>query len=289
MIRHRFAAAVGTALLAAFIGQATTYHFKSGATFEGEVVEVKGTNAVIRSDKDGMVYTLPIAYLTEADQTLITVTTGSPMSADDYFAGYRAAQQREKEPLPEQPENPADEGKIVGAFGLRLGQTFDTKYATATNKSSDLVSVKGELIHVDRTSYTFRPRLYLPHFTWYSADITPRSNLVYTVTAMASSLGREDPPFDDAKECDKLLSVLQQKYGRATNLRPYTNSVLYTIKQGTREVTLSHHTYSGASAGCLIISYTDTALYQQAKHEQLQLDEEDPARQAERKRLKQQL
>ena len=45
--------------------------------------------------------------------------------------------------------------------------------------------------------------------------------------------------------------------------------------------------HSTNSTGYLLIRYTDTALYQQAKWEQMEAD--DPARQVERMKLKQQL
>jgi hypothetical protein len=84
-----------------------------------------------------------------------------------------------------------------------------------------------------------------------------------------------------------VLKVLEQKYGKAT-LTSYPEVQYNTITQDKREVmlTFGSSTNSGPS---LTITYKDTALYQQAKQEQMEIDAADPARQAERKRLKQQL
>jgi len=284
---RRLAAATGASLMAVVITQAATLNFKSGATLEGEVVEIRGTNSVlVRSDKDGKDYEIKLSYLTDADQIRIT---GNLMSADEYFAGYRAARQKEKEEdaktLPEQPENEAkDSGKIVGAFGLRLGQRFDLKYATGTSKSPDTVSVNGATIHIERTNYNFRPKVPLPGFDFYQVETTPRSNLVCSI----STTKIEFHPFGAAfNEHDNVLKVLEQKYGKAT-LTSYPEVEYHTIRQDKREVlvTFGLSTNSGPS---LTITYQDTALYQRAKQEQMEIEAADPARQAERKRLKQQL
>jgi hypothetical protein len=284
---RRLAAAAGASLLAVLITQATTFNFKSGATFEGEVVEVRGTNSVLaRSDKDGKEYEIKLSYLTDADQKRIT---GNIMSAEEYFAGYRAARQKEKEEeaktLPEQPESEAKEsGKIVGGFGLRLGQRFDLKYSTGTLKFPDAVTVNGATIFIEKTNYSFRPKVPLPGFDFYCVGTTPRSNYVYIISAMKTDF---DSFVAACNEHDRVLKVLEQKYGKAT-LTSYPEVQYNTITQDKREVmlTFGSSTNSGPS---LTITYKDTALYQQAKQEQMEIDAADPARQAERKRLKQQL
>jgi hypothetical protein len=280
---HRFAVFIGASLLVVLIAQATTLNFKSGAIFEGDIVEVKGTNVLVRSDKDGRQYAIPLAYLTEADQTRIT----SKMS-DEYFAGYRAEQQREKEPVPDQPENKADEGKIVGAFGLKLGQQFDLKYAISTNKTSEYVEVNGETLWMNMTGYAFRPKVFMTHFSRYSVDVTPRSNFVYSISATALDLHLDDSTFNALEEGQKLLSVLEQKYGKATIIESDDKHCSsHRITQATREVTLTYG--FSTNEDYVIIRYEDSVLCRQARREQFEIDAANPARKAERDRLKQQL
>src|ERR1035437_5234064 len=108
---------IGASLLVVLRAQATTLSFKSGAKFEGEVAEVKGTNVLARNEKDGKTYTIPLAYLSDVDQMVIT---GHPPSHEDSQAPPEKAGAA-KTP-PEQSENKPDESQIVGAFGLKLGQ-----------------------------------------------------------------------------------------------------------------------------------------------------------------------
>jgi hypothetical protein len=71
--------------------RASTFTFKSGAKFEGEVVEFKGTNSVIvRSSKDAKPYTITISMLSDGDQQRLTELRS----------------------------------QITGAFGLELGQKY---------------------------------------------------------------------------------------------------------------------------------------------------------------------
>ena len=287
MKRHRFAAVAGAILLAALAGEATTLNFKSGAKVEGEVVEVKGTNVLVRSEKDGRVYTIALAYLTDEDRFVVT---GQLPPHEDYGAAARAEQEKAEvaKTLPEQPENKADEGQIVGAFGLKLGQVFDLKYATKTNTFTSLTSVGGELVRLSVTHYGFRPRVPLAHFLHYSVEVTPRSNLVYSISATTDFL-RVEPEFSVPDERDKLLSVLKQKYGPATTKPDDDNKyVRYRIKQDTREVVLSETELNDKTA-YLHLDYTDDALQEQAKQEQVELDAADPVKKAERERLKKQL
>ncbi len=280
----------GAASLVAFTAQATTLTFKSGATFKGDVVEVKGTNSVVvRSDKDGKLCTIMLSHLTDEDRFLVTGQFPPVTLVDDGTAA-RAARQRVEEAkiLPEQPEDPASaSGQIVGAFGLKLGQRFDPKYAVSTNTFRDSFTTKGEPVYVDMTSYCFKPRNSLPHFTSYDVEVTPRSNFVYSISAMTSALNSLTSPSPFGEERDKLLAVLQQKYGKAV-AKLSGDCIWHTIKQDTREVTLTF-SHSTNSIPCLSIRYTDTALSRQARSEQAEIDAADPARQLERLKLKQQL
>ena len=87
-------------------GAAATFTFKSGAKFEGEVVEFKGTNSlVVRSAKDAKLYTITISMLADEDQHRLVEL----------------------------------QSQITGAFGIKLGQSFR---AVKTVEVSELSGIK---------------------------------------------------------------------------------------------------------------------------------------------------
>ena len=115
---------------------------------------------------------------------------------------------------------------------MKLGQKFDLKYATTTNKLRESFTTKGEFVQVDLPSYGFKPRVPLPHFTDYSVEVTPRSNLVYSITTS----GMDFESFSTANdEREKLLAVLQQKYGKATVMLSSDAQSVGTRLSGARE------------------------------------------------------
>jgi hypothetical protein len=102
MRTSRFAALLA---LTALTAQTDMFTFKSGAKFEGEVVEVKGTNSVIvRSAKDAKLYTITISMLTNEEQRRLATL----------------------------------QSQIAGAFGIRLGQTFRVANAVKTDERSGM-------------------------------------------------------------------------------------------------------------------------------------------------------
>jgi hypothetical protein len=283
---------------------ASTFTFKSGAKFEGELVEAKGTNSVIvRSAKDGKAYIITVSDLTDEDQLTIRFAMrwgvvgqtgaavhddqpGLPTTHEDYKAALRAEREKAEagKTLPEQAgDKSSDSGQITGAFGLKLGQSFDVRYATYTNNLFDHMTLKGDYIRVEVVSYSFKPRVPLMQFELYSAEVTPCSNLVYSITALADYESYSSASEDQ----EKLLAALEQKYGRAT-LDHSDNHFWYTIKQGTRQVSLSFG-HPTNSTPFLTLTYEDTALHQQANFEQAQIDALDPKRKAEQNKLKKQL
>lgn len=274
---HRLAF-IGASLLVVLSAQATTLNFKSGAKFDGEVVEVKGTNVLARSEKDGKTYTIPVAYLSDVDQMVIT---GHLPSHEDSQAAPEMA--GAAKPPPEQPEKKGDESQIVGAFGLKLGQVFDLRNATATNKYERDVFVKNRSFKVEVTEYDFKPSSPLPLFSHYQVAVTPRSNRVYDIIGATSTAKVERSKVVIPDEREKLLSILEQKYGQAEPSRDGTTR-WYIIRRGDCKV----HLISDDDRA-LILTYEDTVLREQAEREQLELDAADPAKQGERNRLKEQL
>ena len=291
---NEFAALLALAGCFVLTAGAATFTFKSGATFDGEVVEVKGTNAVIvRSAKDGKLYTIVFSTLTDVDRYAITghwpgASGNREPSASDVLRAEREKAEAGKA-LPEQAGNESsDSGQITGAFGLKLGQRFDLKCATTTNNIRTEMTVRGKMILFDMPDYGFKPRLALPHFSDYWVGITPRSNCVYSISALTSSLASDDPDFDAWAECTKLLAVLEDKYGKS-DFTTADSMMAYKFKQGSRELVLSYWKKRDGISASLRIDYEDTALRSQARSEHAAIDAADPGRNAERNKLKNQL
>jgi hypothetical protein len=153
-----------------FASSAVTFTFKSGAKFEGEVIEFKGTNSVVvRSAKDAKPYTITISMLTEDDQQ-------------------RLAELR---------------SQITGAFGMVLGQKFIPSSITALDDGEGYWR-----------RYRFSPSAPLPGFTQYWVRVTPGSNRIWSIGAVAL-FGKDSVAA--WKERQKLVAALEEKYGKAVH------------------------------------------------------------------------
>ena len=273
-----------------------TFTFKSGAKFEGEVVEFKDTNMVIvRSAKDGNLYTITASVLAgDGQQRLDELRAQQAKEQAEILAEQHrlAARRLQQDDVPaEQAEDDSSgqaghPSRITGAFGLKLGQVFEPKYATGTNQTPESMTRKGESIKIEMVGYNFKPRPPLPHFERYEVGVTPCSNYVYRIAVCA-----DFDSFSAAREeQEKLLAALQEKYGKAA-FGSQTNGVYrswsYTITQGTREVWLSLSMDTDPIS--LFLDYEDAALHSQAKWEQAAIDAADPERKAQRKKLEKQL
>jgi hypothetical protein len=275
---------------------AATFTFKSGATFEGEVVEFKGTNMVIvRSAKDGNLYTITASALAgDGQPRLDELRAQHAKEQAEILAEQRrlAARRFQQDSVPAERAEDDSSGqqghpsRITGAFGLKLGQVFDPKYATGTNRAPQSMTRKGELIQIEMVGYTFKPSHPVPRFERCEAGVTPCSNYVYSIAVCA-----DFESFSAAKEeQEKLLAALQEKYGKAT-FGSWTNGVYrswsYAITQGTREVRLTLSIDTAPIS--LFLNYEDTALHSQAKWEQSAIDAGNPERKLQRQKLENQL
>ena len=175
---------------------ASTFTFKSGARFEGEVVEFKGTNSVVvRSSKDAKQYTIIISMLSDDDQRQL--------------AELRS--------------------QITGAFGIKLGQKFNLSFASALDSGTGY-----------QKRYRFSPAPPLPNFTEYWVKVTPHSNHVWSIGAIA--LFGEDS-MKAWSERRKIVAALEEKYGKAVHEeaseRRYTPET-DTITKDSREVAVRY-------------------------------------------------
>ena len=224
---RRILCAVAAALHLVGSLHAHSFKFKAGATFEGEVAEFKGTNVVVVvGAKDGRPYSLTVSTLSEADQK--------------YLAGLRQEMQ----------------SRIMGAFGMLLGQKFSPALATSKQEPRG-----GGL-----PEYGFRPREPLPNFAEYWVAITPRSNQVFKIVAIGH--------FESQKaleERDRLLAALKEKYGKAVHHKMDFGSVgsaeYDTMTKDGRKVSIIHSFTGSGGAASISIAYEDEALRKHAQKE----------------------
>jgi hypothetical protein len=88
--------------------------------------------------------------------------------------------------------------KIEGAFGIKLGDTFDTNSAIGTSKLTD-----GTPMYQFSTTNGFRS------FQRYYLMITPTTKRVYSIWAIGTAENTESAK----KEQALIIEILQQKYG----------------------------------------------------------------------------
>jgi len=144
------------------------------------------------------------------------------------------------------------ESPIVGAFGLKLGEKFDTK------KAAWKQIVDGGFVF-----YGFTPSNPLKGFTHYYVNITPEDSLIYRIGAIQ----KFDSPFDASSEYDVVCHLLKQKYGvfEKQKLKDSLDRI-NRIKQGDRwiEVDLDE----GQDPGIFLV-YIDTHLMHEAEKQKI--------------------
>jgi hypothetical protein len=146
---------------------------------------------------------------------------------------------------------------IEGAFGINLGEEFDTTKAIGKGSLTD-----GTIMYMFNSSKPFRS------FSKYYVLITPKTNKVYGIWAIGDI--ESDPMCE--KEQDLLMSILTKKYGKPEN----TNSMFSfmdteTIQNGNRTIITKCSGYSDVS---IDIRYYDNNLKSIAEKERIELESE---------------
>ncbi len=131
---------------------------------------------------------------------------------------------------------------ILGAFGLMLGDRFDTTKAKEKN------SLDNGLVQCQ-----FVPKTDIPFFDTYQVTVTPTANLIVRITGSTT--------FPDRKALEKRLAMLsdmlQDKYG------PIVLKIFPpTIRQGDRSIVIDPG--KAKNALTLRLTYTDEAMLAQA-------------------------
>lgn len=149
------------------------------------------------------------------------------------------------------------EEKILGAFGVELGQVFDPSGAIGKGSLTDGTPM-----------YKFSPKKKFRSFSTYYALITPKTHKVYSIWAIGNM--ENDPSCK--KEQALIMAILQKKYGKIEKDQLFSN--IYDVKQidqGNRYVLTK---CSGFVDVSLDIRYKDKKLETIAENERILLESE---------------
>jgi len=147
--------------------------------------------------------------------------------------------------------------KIEGAFGLKLGDTFDIK----TLGAKAIPSSGGSLM------YNFTPTNPMRSFTRYGVVLTPKTHRIAGITAM----GDYDDKAGAQKEQAVVLALLTKKYGAQdkAQIEDQLDSNK-RIVQGKRMIMMFID--AGVNKARLTISYADETLFNLAEKERIELE-----------------
>jgi hypothetical protein len=155
------------------------------------------------------------------------------------------------EPKPTDP----DAGKIIGAFGLKLGAHFDPADAIAEHHTTD-----GE------TMYEFNPINKFQTFNRYFVLLTPVSHQIYCIWA----IGRIENTAACTHAQELILALLREKYGTSGKQDLWEKITdEWWIHQGHHHV---HLKCSGLGENEIHLQYFDSDLSTQARLARLELE-----------------
>ena len=145
--------------------------------------------------------------------------------------------------------------KIKGAFGMKLGDYFDTSKAIGSSSVSD-----GTPLYEFEVKKTFRS------FSKYYVAITPKTKKIAAIWAVghmkSEGLGE--------KEQDLIMSLLQDKYGKSDYLNFNNLFGCKAFKKGKRQIITK---VSGFGKNITIsIRYEDETLEDLAEKERISLE-----------------
>ena len=146
---------------------------------------------------------------------------------------------------------------INGAFGLELGNVFETNDAIGRGELTDGTPM-----------YKFLPSKSFRSFSRYFVLITPKTRKIYSIWG----IGNTENDASCKKEQALVMSILQSKYGDLDKA-DFTDS-LYDIKkinQGNRSILTKCNGFSEAT---LDIRYKDDELAKIAENERIIIESE---------------
>ena len=145
--------------------------------------------------------------------------------------------------------------KITGAFGITLGQKFDTSTAIGKGSLTDGTPM-----------YQFSPQNPFRSFKRYYVLITPKTNKVYAIWGIGDMENNEIAKNEQAV----IITILQKKYGKEQEQGLMASMYdARTIDQGNRYVMVKT---SGITDVTIDIRYYDKALEKLAEKERIEIE-----------------
>lgn len=147
------------------------------------------------------------------------------------------------------------EEKIIGAFGMELGATFDPSVTIGKGSLTDGTPM-----------YQFRPEKKFRSFDRYFVMITPKTHKIYSIWGIGDVENTEV----GKKEQAVLMTILQKKYGKPEKEGLF-NSIMDAkqIDQGNRYIIVK---VSGFMDVTIDIRYYDRKLRELAEKERIELE-----------------
>jgi len=143
---------------------------------------------------------------------------------------------------------------IEGAYGVKLGEKFDTKIAIGRSKLTDRTP-----------SYKFSPIDPYDKCDSYYVYITPKTNIIYSIVAQ----GEMENEATCKHEQNVLTELLTKKYGPTEKMESFTISQeVESITQGDKAIYID---CKGPDNATLRVAYTDHKLGRQAEKESITL------------------
>lgn len=147
------------------------------------------------------------------------------------------------------------EDPINGAFGVKLGQSFNIQKSIGKGSLTDGTPM-----------YKISPEKKFRTFSDYYVLITPKTNKIYSIWGIGNA--GNDPSCK--KEQALVMAILQKKYGKKNSEDAFSS--IYDIKQinqGNRSVLTKCSGYVDVT---IDIRYTDSKLEKQAENERIEIE-----------------
>ncbi len=147
--------------------------------------------------------------------------------------------------------------KIMGGFGLKIGDKFDIKSAIGSTKTTS-----GE------TLYTFRPSKKIKYFKHYHVLITPKSHKIRQIWGIGS--------YENKASCEKNLDVLEvmleNKYGKFNKPSFSMDAVKYVSDSSNKDRGIIIKCSGFMNPISFYIMYKDSSLDTLSKKEEAEIE-----------------
>lgn len=147
--------------------------------------------------------------------------------------------------------------KIIGGFGLKLGDTFDIKSATGSSQTT-----AGEIL------YTFSPSKKIKYFKHYYVLVTPKSHKIREIWGVGS--------YENTASCKKNLDVLEvmleKKYGGFDKPTFSMEALKYVNDSSNKDRGIAIKCTGFMNPISFYIMYKDSSLNELSKKEEAEME-----------------